>query len=158
MISRWGNQASITAHEALYATGHTSLAALQLWDLGPRSIAGRAARKAGTQFVADLYRKRSTHIWKIKRRKMLIIKINSHLRFLKKFRVTEWVVFEMSVFFYWFKHFILSHFTNHLVTFLHKQFLILIRCFRFDIYLKSLTIALPSQFIISYFLDSKKPL
>lgn len=98
------------------------------------------------------------HIWKIKRRKMLIIKINSHLRFLKKFRVTEWVVFEMSVFFYWFKHFILSHFTNHLVTFLHKQFLILIRCFRFDIYLKSLTIALPSQFIISYFLDSKKPL
>ncbi|KAK6106432.1 Senescence-associated family protein [Brugia pahangi] len=47
---KWGNQASIIAHEALYATGHTSLAALQLWDLGPRSIAGRAARKAGTQF------------------------------------------------------------------------------------------------------------
>ncbi|EFO21573.2 hypothetical protein LOAG_06914 [Loa loa] len=57
---KWGNQASITAHEALYATGHTSLAALQLWDLGPRSIAGRAARKAGTQFVTDLYKKRST--------------------------------------------------------------------------------------------------
>uniref|UniRef100_A0A7I4KIW0 Senescence domain-containing protein n=1 Tax=Brugia malayi TaxID=6279 RepID=A0A7I4KIW0_BRUMA len=57
---KWGNQASIIAHEALYATGHTSLAALQLWDLGPRSIAGRAARKAGTQFVTDLYKKRST--------------------------------------------------------------------------------------------------
>uniref|UniRef100_A0A158Q6U4 Inheritance of peroxisomes protein 1 n=1 Tax=Elaeophora elaphi TaxID=1147741 RepID=A0A158Q6U4_9BILA len=57
---KWGNQASVTAHEALYATGHTSLAALQLWDLGPRSIAGRAARKAGTQFVTDLYKKKST--------------------------------------------------------------------------------------------------
>ncbi|VDK63909.1 unnamed protein product [Onchocerca ochengi] len=56
---KWGDQASITAHKALYATGHTSLAALQLWDLGPRSIAGRAARKAGTQFVTDLYKKKS---------------------------------------------------------------------------------------------------
>uniref|UniRef100_A0A915PXY2 Inheritance of peroxisomes protein 1 n=1 Tax=Setaria digitata TaxID=48799 RepID=A0A915PXY2_9BILA len=54
---KWGDQASLTAHEALYATGHTSLAALQIWDLGPRSIAGRAARKAGTQFVTDLYKK-----------------------------------------------------------------------------------------------------
>ncbi|VBB29595.1 unnamed protein product [Acanthocheilonema viteae] len=59
---KWGNQASITAHEALYATGHTSLAALQLWDLGPRSIAGRAARKAGTQFVTDLYKKSTTQM------------------------------------------------------------------------------------------------
>ncbi|CAG9539180.1 unnamed protein product [Cercopithifilaria johnstoni] len=58
---KWGNQASTTAHEALYATGHTSLAALQLWDLGPRSIAGRAARKAGTQFVTNLYKNKSTH-------------------------------------------------------------------------------------------------
>lgn len=57
---KWGNQASITAHEALYATGHTSLAALQLWDLGPRSIAGRAARKAGTKFVTDLYKNKPT--------------------------------------------------------------------------------------------------
>ncbi|VDK55430.1 unnamed protein product [Gongylonema pulchrum] len=48
------------AHEALYATGHTSLAALQLWDLGPRSVAGRAARKAGVQFVTDLHKKRSS--------------------------------------------------------------------------------------------------
>ncbi|MCP9260002.1 Spartin [Dirofilaria immitis] len=60
LMKRWGDQASIIAHEVLYATGHTSLAALQLWDLGPRSIAGRAARKAGTQFVADLYKKAST--------------------------------------------------------------------------------------------------
>ncbi|VDK89059.1 unnamed protein product [Litomosoides sigmodontis] len=57
---KWGNQASVTAHEALYATGHTSLAALQLWDLGPRSIAGRAARKAGTQFLTDLCNDKST--------------------------------------------------------------------------------------------------
>uniref|UniRef100_A0A183DD49 FAD-dependent oxidoreductase n=1 Tax=Gongylonema pulchrum TaxID=637853 RepID=A0A183DD49_9BILA len=50
----------LIAHEALYATGHTSLAALQLWDLGPRSVAGRAARKAGVQFVTDLHKKRSS--------------------------------------------------------------------------------------------------
>lgn len=54
---KYGEQASVTAHEALYATGHTSLAALQLWDLGPRSIAGRAARKAGMQLVTDLHKK-----------------------------------------------------------------------------------------------------
>lgn len=52
---KYGDDASITAHEALYATGHTTLAAFQLWDLGPRSIAGRAARKAGIQFVNDLH-------------------------------------------------------------------------------------------------------
>lgn len=59
---RWGDEASLTAHEALYATGHTSLAALQLWDLGPRSVAGRAARKAGIQFVSDLHRRSSPHL------------------------------------------------------------------------------------------------
>ncbi|VDN05319.1 unnamed protein product [Thelazia callipaeda] len=36
---KWGDQASVTAHEVLYATGHSSLAALQLWDLGPRTLA-----------------------------------------------------------------------------------------------------------------------
>lgn len=59
---RWGDEASLTAHEALYATGHTSLAALQLWDLGPRSLAGRAARKAGVQFVTDLHKRSSPHL------------------------------------------------------------------------------------------------
>ncbi|VDM42880.1 unnamed protein product [Toxocara canis] len=56
---KYGEQASMTAHEALYATGHTTLAAFQLWDLGPRSIAGRAARKAGMQFVTELHKKQS---------------------------------------------------------------------------------------------------
>ncbi|VDK59580.1 unnamed protein product [Anisakis simplex] len=44
----------------MFATGHTTLAAFQIWDLGPRSIAGRAARKAGIQFVTELHKKQST--------------------------------------------------------------------------------------------------
>uniref|UniRef100_A0A0N5AJA2 Senescence domain-containing protein n=1 Tax=Syphacia muris TaxID=451379 RepID=A0A0N5AJA2_9BILA len=52
---KYGDEASVTAHKALYATGHTTLAALQLYDLGPRSIATRAARKAGVQFIQTLH-------------------------------------------------------------------------------------------------------
>lgn len=57
---KYGEDASVTAHKALYATGHSTLAAFQLWDLGPRSIAGRAARKAGVQFVQDLHKRSSS--------------------------------------------------------------------------------------------------
>lgn len=48
---RYGNEASETAHHALYAAGHTTLASMQLADLGPRAIAGRMAKKAGIQIV-----------------------------------------------------------------------------------------------------------
>lgn len=54
-IYRYGDEASLTTHRALYATGHTTLAALQLYDLGPRAIFGRAARKAGIHFVKTLH-------------------------------------------------------------------------------------------------------
>ncbi|VDN51271.1 unnamed protein product [Dracunculus medinensis] len=56
---KYGDDASTVTHNALFATGHTTLAAFQIWDLGPRSIAGRAARKAGIQFVNDLHKSRS---------------------------------------------------------------------------------------------------
>ncbi|RCN31215.1 hypothetical protein ANCCAN_23010 [Ancylostoma caninum] len=46
---KYGDEASEAAHHALFAAGHGSLAAAQLWDLGPRSIAGRMARRAGVQ-------------------------------------------------------------------------------------------------------------
>ncbi|KAE9419306.1 hypothetical protein Angca_009192 [Angiostrongylus cantonensis] len=46
---KYGDEASEAAHHALFAAGHSSLAAAQLWDLGPRSIAGRMARRAGVQ-------------------------------------------------------------------------------------------------------------
>lgn len=48
---RYGDEASQTAHHALHAVGHTTLAGFQLYELGPRSIAGRMARKAGLQLV-----------------------------------------------------------------------------------------------------------
>uniref|UniRef100_A0A914IFJ8 Senescence domain-containing protein n=1 Tax=Globodera rostochiensis TaxID=31243 RepID=A0A914IFJ8_GLORO len=48
---RYGDEASLTAHHTLYALGHTTLAGFQLYELGPRSIAGRMARKAGLQMV-----------------------------------------------------------------------------------------------------------
>ncbi|KAL3103726.1 hypothetical protein niasHS_001328 [Heterodera schachtii] len=48
---RYGDEASQTAHHTLYALGHTTLAGFQLYELGPRSIAGRMARKAGLQLV-----------------------------------------------------------------------------------------------------------
>ncbi|MFH4977956.1 hypothetical protein AB6A40_004665 [Gnathostoma spinigerum] len=54
---KYGDEVSTTAHEAFYGTGHTALAAFHIWDLGPRSIAGRAARKAGTQFIIDMNEK-----------------------------------------------------------------------------------------------------
>ena len=37
----YGEPASETARHALHAGGHTTLSAFQLWDLGPRSIAGK---------------------------------------------------------------------------------------------------------------------
>lgn len=48
-LFRYGDDAASTTHHTLYAAGHGTLAAAQLWDLGPRSIAGRMARKAGIQ-------------------------------------------------------------------------------------------------------------
>uniref|UniRef100_A0A915DEX9 MIT domain-containing protein n=1 Tax=Ditylenchus dipsaci TaxID=166011 RepID=A0A915DEX9_9BILA len=58
--AKYGEQASETTHHALYAAGHTTLAGFQLWDLGPRSIAGRMARKAGIQVVTSSCRAPST--------------------------------------------------------------------------------------------------
>ncbi|KAK6729389.1 hypothetical protein RB195_006442 [Necator americanus] len=52
---KYGDEASEATHHALFAAGHGSLAAAQLWDLGPRSIAGRMARRAGVQMVKDLH-------------------------------------------------------------------------------------------------------
>ncbi|PAV62614.1 hypothetical protein WR25_10411 [Diploscapter pachys] len=51
---KYGDDASQTTEHALHAAGHSGLAAFQIWDLGPRSIAGRMARKAGIQFVKDV--------------------------------------------------------------------------------------------------------
>lgn len=51
---RYGEAASETSYHALHGIGHTTLSAFQLWDLGPRSIAGRMARHAGIQVVQDL--------------------------------------------------------------------------------------------------------
>lgn len=48
---RYGDEASETTRHALYAAGHTTLASFQLYELGPRSIAGHMARKAGIQFI-----------------------------------------------------------------------------------------------------------
>ncbi|KAI6182923.1 Senescence domain-containing protein [Aphelenchoides bicaudatus] len=50
----YGEPASVTTRQFLHAGGHTTLSAFQLWDLGPRSIAGRVARKAGLQFVSGM--------------------------------------------------------------------------------------------------------
>ncbi|KAF1771071.1 hypothetical protein GCK72_002896 [Caenorhabditis remanei] len=55
---KYGDDASDTTHHALFAAGHGTLAAAQLWDLGPRSVAGRMARKAGIQIVTDLHHSR----------------------------------------------------------------------------------------------------
>ncbi|CAI2321112.1 unnamed protein product [Caenorhabditis sp. 36 PRJEB53466] len=52
---KYGDEASDATHHALFAAGHGTLAAAQLWDLGPRSVAGRMARKAGIQMVTDLH-------------------------------------------------------------------------------------------------------
>lgn len=49
--AKYGEQASETTHHVLYAAGHTTLAGFRLYDLGPRAIAGRMARKAGLQIV-----------------------------------------------------------------------------------------------------------
>ncbi|WKX89789.1 hypothetical protein Q1695_008997 [Nippostrongylus brasiliensis] len=54
---KYGDEASEATHHALFAAGHGSLAAAQLWDLGPRSVAGRVARRAGVQIVRDLHEK-----------------------------------------------------------------------------------------------------
>uniref|UniRef100_A0A0K0EDE7 Dolichyl-diphosphooligosaccharide--protein glycosyltransferase subunit DAD1 n=1 Tax=Strongyloides stercoralis TaxID=6248 RepID=A0A0K0EDE7_STRER len=51
---KYGEDAATTTHKAVYAAGHTTIAGFQLWDLGPRSVAGRMARKAGVQFVHNL--------------------------------------------------------------------------------------------------------
>ncbi|GMT00271.1 hypothetical protein PENTCL1PPCAC_22445, partial [Pristionchus entomophagus] len=56
---KYGDEAAQTTHHTLYAAGHGSLAAAQLWDLGPRSIAGRMARKAGIQWYAISIHRRS---------------------------------------------------------------------------------------------------
>ncbi|KAL7071838.1 hypothetical protein ACQ4LE_008836 [Meloidogyne hapla] len=48
---RYGPEASQTTHHALHAIGHTTLAGFQIYEFGPRSIAGRMARKAGLQIV-----------------------------------------------------------------------------------------------------------
>uniref|UniRef100_A0A183F5R3 Senescence domain-containing protein n=1 Tax=Heligmosomoides polygyrus TaxID=6339 RepID=A0A183F5R3_HELPZ len=48
---KYGDEASEATHHALFAAGHGSLAAAQLWDLGPRSIAGRMARRAGVEVL-----------------------------------------------------------------------------------------------------------
>ncbi|KHJ85274.1 hypothetical protein OESDEN_15003 [Oesophagostomum dentatum] len=56
--SPYGDDASEATHHALHAAGHGTLAAAQLWDLGPRSVAGRMARRAGVQMVKDLHEHR----------------------------------------------------------------------------------------------------
>jgi hypothetical protein len=58
----YGDQASETTRQALHGAGHTTLSAFQLYDLGPRSIAGRVARKAGIQFVTGMSRKDSSSL------------------------------------------------------------------------------------------------
>ena len=55
---KYGDDASDTTHHALFAAGHGTLAAAQLWDLEPRSIGGRMERKAGIQMVTDLHHSR----------------------------------------------------------------------------------------------------
>ncbi|CAK5075292.1 unnamed protein product [Meloidogyne enterolobii] len=51
---RYGPEASQTTHHALHALGHTTLASFQIYEFGPRSIAGRMARKAGLQIVQGI--------------------------------------------------------------------------------------------------------
>ncbi|TKR95977.1 hypothetical protein L596_010065 [Steinernema carpocapsae] len=51
---RYGDEASTTAHKALFAAGHTGLTAFQVWDLGPRSVAGRMARKGAIEMVQGI--------------------------------------------------------------------------------------------------------
>ncbi|KAF8367405.1 spg-20, partial [Pristionchus pacificus] len=67
---KYGDDAASTTHHTLYAAGHGTLAAAQLWDLGPRSIAGRMARKAGIQWYAISIHRRNTrrNLWKMKMR------------------------------------------------------------------------------------------
>ncbi|XGW23197.1 hypothetical protein V3C99_005440 [Haemonchus contortus] len=65
---KYGDEASEAAHHALFAAGHTSLAAAQLWDLGPRSVAGRVARRAGVQLVKDLHEVRAGEALPVKMR------------------------------------------------------------------------------------------
>uniref|UniRef100_A0A914QRX4 Senescence domain-containing protein n=1 Tax=Panagrolaimus davidi TaxID=227884 RepID=A0A914QRX4_9BILA len=48
---KYGNEAAETTHHGLHAIGHTTLASYQLYDLGPRALAGRMARKAGIQII-----------------------------------------------------------------------------------------------------------
>jgi len=48
---KYGDEAAETTHHGLHAIGHTTLAGYQLYDLGPRSLAGRMARKAGIQII-----------------------------------------------------------------------------------------------------------
>ncbi|KAK0423316.1 hypothetical protein QR680_008076 [Steinernema hermaphroditum] len=48
---KYGDEASTTAHKALFAAGHGGLTAFQVWDLGPRSVAGRMARKGAIEMV-----------------------------------------------------------------------------------------------------------
>ncbi|KAK6019940.1 hypothetical protein OSTOST_14411, partial [Ostertagia ostertagi] len=59
---KYGDEASEAAHHALFAAGHSSLAAAQLWDLGPRSIAGRMAKRAGVQSELWNYNYRKKNI------------------------------------------------------------------------------------------------
>jgi len=53
-FSSYGPEASQTTHHALHALGHTTLASFQIYEFGPRSIAGRMARKAGLQIVQGI--------------------------------------------------------------------------------------------------------
>uniref|UniRef100_A0AC34F859 Senescence domain-containing protein n=1 Tax=Panagrolaimus sp. ES5 TaxID=591445 RepID=A0AC34F859_9BILA len=48
---KYGDEAAETTHHGLHAIGHTTLASYQLYDLGPRALAGRMARKAGIQII-----------------------------------------------------------------------------------------------------------
>ncbi|KAI6178050.1 Senescence domain-containing protein [Aphelenchoides besseyi] len=57
---RYGEPASETTRQVLHGAGHTTMSAFQLWDLGPRSVAGRVARKAGIQFVHGISSKDSS--------------------------------------------------------------------------------------------------
>ena len=51
---KYGDEASETMYSALSAAGHTTLAGWQLWDFGPRAIAGRMAKRAGIQIVRNM--------------------------------------------------------------------------------------------------------
>ncbi|KAK0423315.1 hypothetical protein QR680_008075 [Steinernema hermaphroditum] len=51
---KYGEEASGTAYEALFAAGHGGLTAFQVWELGHRSIAGRVAQRGTMQMVCDI--------------------------------------------------------------------------------------------------------